>query len=583
MNFFDAGVTSRRIYFLISSESGLKTGLPHLAFGPELSTHTDSHRFRMGHPVLLSFAKLLLEIDCGEAIELVISPLGDENKDAWTELLDRVDCLSAERNDSYLKAVSNCLNVHRKIAKALGSRDTTGKSGTSKIRKTLYKEVVRKLEEALAESIPGRLGKRTRPTPSPLSDHEDGESGEEGQPRHKKRSVPLEARGRLGGLSKMALGESHDSGRSTPTGHAAKVLATLSFAEHPQPPSCRGDFAVAIICALPLEYDAVSHIFDEYWDDERYNYGKDPDDPNTYKMSRVGDHAVVLTLLRGAGKVNAAKAATSMRVSFRGLRLALLVGVCGGVPRVPDTPDADILLGDVVISSTVVQYDYGRQFPDKFVTKSTVTDSLGRPNDEVSNLVNTFNTVDGRDGLERRTAYFIRQIQKRSLYEGLDEYRYPGFEKDKLFEPAYRHKHHVSPTCLCSNCSSDADPVCDGALVSLCADLGCDDAHLVPRRLAWFRRHPRPHEGDVGRPTVHVGPVASGDKVMKSAAERDLISGETGAIAFEMEGAGMWDAVPTVVVKGVCDYADSHKHKGWQSFAAGSAAAAAKAMLERYV
>ncbi len=54
-------------------------------------------------------------------------------------------------------------------------------------------------------------------------------------------------------------------------------------------------------------------------------------------------------------------------------------------------------------------------------------------------------------------------------------------------------------------------------------------------------------------------------------------------IAFEMEGAGAWDEVPCIVVKGVCDYADCHKHKGWQNFAAATAAAAVKAILERYV
>ncbi len=28
-----------------------------------------------------------------------------------------------------------------------------------------------------------------------------------------------------------------------------------------------------------------------------------------------------------------------------------------------------------------------------------------------------------------------------------------------------------------------------------------------------------------------------------------------------MEGAGVWDEVPYIVIKGICDYADSHKNK----------------------
>jgi nucleoside phosphorylase len=71
--------------------------------------------------------------------------------------------------------------------------------------------------------------------------------------------------------------------------------------------------------------------------------------------------------------------------------------------------------------------------------------------------------------------------------------------------------------------------------------------------------------------------------VIKSAVHRDKIASQEKVIAFEMEGAGVWDEVPCVVVKGVCDYADSHNYNGWQNFAAATAASAAKAILERYV
>ncbi|KAK3392746.1 hypothetical protein B0H63DRAFT_491065 [Podospora didyma] len=50
-----------------------------------------------------------------------------------------------------------------------------------------------------------------------------------------------------------------------------------------------------------------------------------------------------------------------------------------------------------------------------------------------------------------------------------------------------------------------------------------------------------------------------------------------------MESAGMWDELLCIVAKGVCDYADSHKNKTWQDFAAATAACAMKALLERYI
>ncbi|KAH7302954.1 hypothetical protein B0I35DRAFT_365815 [Stachybotrys elegans] len=69
---------------------------------------------------------------------------------------------------------------------------------------------------------------------------------------------------------------------------------------------------------------------------------------------------------------------------------------------------------------------------------------------------------------------------------------------------------------------------------------------------------------------------------MKSGEDRDRIAAEHDLIAFEMEGAGAWDEVPCIVVKGICDYADSHKNKAWQDFAAATAASVAKAILARY-
>ncbi|KAH8802951.1 hypothetical protein F5884DRAFT_756257 [Xylogone sp. PMI_703] len=70
---------------------------------------------------------------------------------------------------------------------------------------------------------------------------------------------------------------------------------------------------------------------------------------------------------------------------------------------------------------------------------------------------------------------------------------------------------------------------------------------------------------------------------MKSGEDRDSIAKEEGILAFEMEGAGVWDEIPCIVIKGVCDYADSHKHKKWQNFAAVTTAAAMKALLEALI
>jgi len=79
---------------------------------------------------------------------------------------------------------------------------------------------------------------------------------------------------------------------------------------------------------------------------------------------------------------------------------------------------------------------------------------------------------------------------------------------------------------------------------------------------------------------VHYGTIASGNEVMRDGAVRDKVSLELGGVlCFEMEAAGLMNSFPCLVIRGICDYADSHKNKRWQAYAAGTAAAYAKDVL----
>jgi len=60
----------------------------------------------------------------------------------------------------------------------------------------------------------------------------------------------------------------------------------------------------------------------------------------------------------------------------------LVIGVCSGVPyRIDDMEE--VLVGDIIISSAAIEYDFGRQLPDQFIRKATLQDILGRPNTEI--------------------------------------------------------------------------------------------------------------------------------------------------------------------------------------------------------
>ncbi|EXL68716.1 hypothetical protein FOPG_15233 [Fusarium oxysporum f. sp. conglutinans race 2 54008] len=93
-------------------------------------------------------------------------------------------------------------------------------------------------------------------------------------------------------------------------------------------------------------------------------------------------------------------------------------------------------------------------------------------------------------------------------------------------------------------------------------------------------------QGDIceaQKPLIFLGRFGSGDTVFKSSKDRDGLAERLGIAAFEMESAGLWEDLPCIVVKGVCDYADSHKNKEWQDFAAATSASVVKALLERYI
>ncbi|KAL4738122.1 hypothetical protein BDV11DRAFT_140548 [Aspergillus similis] len=100
-------------------------------------------------------------------------------------------------------------------------------------------------------------------------------------------------------------------------------------------PKNRNDFAIAIICALPLEAEAVEALFDEHYDRLGKHYGKQPGEANAYINGKVGKHDVVLCYMPEMGKRSAAGVASSLKISYRGVKLALVVGICGGAPQSP--------------------------------------------------------------------------------------------------------------------------------------------------------------------------------------------------------------------------------------------------------
>lgn len=96
----------------------------------------------------------------------------------------------------------------------------------------------------------------------------------------------------------------------------------------------------------------------------------------------------------------------------------------------------------------------------------------------------------------------------------------------------------------------------------------CDRARIVPRSA---RADLNPH--------FHYGLIASGGQVIKSATKRESLRASYNVCCIEMEAAGLQVATPCLIIRGISDYADSHKNDHWKNHAALSAAAYAKELL----
>jgi nucleoside phosphorylase len=296
------------------------------------------------------------------------------------------------------------------------------------------------------------------------------------------------------------------------------------------------DYTVGWICALPTELTAAMAMLDE----EHSPLPQHPQDNNTYTLGRIVGHNVVIACLADGqmGNNSAATVASHMQYSFGAIRFGLMVGIGGGVP----SEAHDIRLGDVVVSSPgkhdggVIQYDFGRTVAEgRFVHGG----SLNAPPTVLLTAVSTLKARHNLSG--HRLAQYLSAVDTPRLRS---KYTYQGAENDVLFKAEYDHVGD--------------DTSCDQ----------CDKSMLVlrPRR-------------DETLPDVHYGTIASGNQVMRHGKTRERWRQQSHVLCFEMEAAGLMNSFPCLVVRGICDYADSHKNKRWQEYAAATAAAYAKELL----
>lgn len=348
-------------------------------------------------------------------------------------------------------------------------------------------------------------------------------------------------------------------------------------------PQTRGEFHVGIVCTLDIEKQAIDKFFDEIYN--AADYGKLGGDANYYKVGRIGRHNVVLVKLSGKGTQYSARSVTDLSQSYPDIKAYLLVGICAGVPfrGRGRTQETETILGDVIIGDSIVQTDYGKQYSEDYQRRTDRREVLGNPPLDIRNMLSHLKSEP--EPLLNKMMSNLRMLQAQDQ----GKWNYKGVSEDRLFETSFRHRHYTKDiTCECINCKTKDDSICHAALRDSCTTTGCADNYnrLISRiRLGTVTLNDRL----TPNPLIHFGTVASANTVLKSGDHRDRIvqkereQCEEDIIAFEMEGAGMWDSRPCVIIKGVSDYADSHKNDIWHAYAAATAASCTKAFLELWI
>ncbi|KAH7231610.1 nucleoside phosphorylase domain-containing protein [Fusarium redolens] len=288
------------------------------------------------------------------------------------------------------------------------------------------------------------------------------------------------------------------------------------------------DYTVGWICALTTEFVAAQAFLDE---EHEGPLEVAQNDNNNYALGRIRSHNIVIAVLpdREYGTAVAATVARDMLHSFPNIRIGLLVGIGGGAPG----PNHDIRLGDIV---TIQNHSFQK------------TQVLDQPPMVLRTAVSALKAKYELRGhrLNEDVDMALQNIKMRKKYSR------PPASSDRLYRSNITHPLNSSECCS-----------------MVCGD---DLSHIVVRA---------ERDEDDDYPAIHYGLIASANQLMKDALMRDKLSAEKGVFCFETEAAGLMNHFPCLVIRGICDYSDTHKNKEWQGYASMAAAAYTKDLLCR--
>ncbi|KAL4884923.1 purine and uridine phosphorylase [Aspergillus karnatakaensis] len=299
-------------------------------------------------------------------------------------------------------------------------------------------------------------------------------------------------------------------------------------------------YTIAWVAAVRVEFVAALSFLDEEHPQPAYIH---PQDENNYALGTIHGHKVVIATLpdAGYGVPDASRVAQQVKLSFPNIQFGLMVGIGGGAPSRKN----DIRLGDIVVGEPrdgdtgVFEYEV-RDLGNQLGKRISATRRLTPPPPVL------------------RAA--VAQLKRQYANQG---HRIPQAVEDVLamgprLRAEFQRPHPATDRLFRSNvlCHSNSQG---------------HDAELAARS-------PRPTSDST---VIHYGTIASANRLMKDSSLRDQLITSENVLCFEMEAAGLMDRddFPCLVIRGICDYSDSHKNDVWQGYAAMVAAAYAKDLL----
>ncbi|KAF1956350.1 hypothetical protein CC80DRAFT_75006 [Byssothecium circinans] len=360
-------------------------------------------------------------------------------------------------------------------------------------------------------------------------------------------------------------------------------------------------YTIGWIAQTPREFEAALAILDE-------DYGPIYLQEHICHGGRVAHHNVVFALQNHAGNDATKYVYDKIRYRFSSIKHTLSVGTASGVPKYDSAgTEIQMVLGDIVVASNGVFFRNLEEAIEECDNNKATNDE---PRDE---------DLEHQDeGMEEKNDVINRKGQDEDMEDG-DRTRRMVESKSKKEVP----KHTEPPKKLLSFVETlrsqhggphspeismvlqlmrerigeperpkledpgpDHDMLFHDDLLHTDASAYTDCELYCNLRQSRKRQHRGASaERLQDTPKIHYGTLFLANRIPSSAIERDKIHNNFGNICFDIFHSlypGLLENTFSgcLAIRGICDYADSHTNPKWKPYAAATATAFSKELLE---